>query len=67
MSEIFNNENQIIQRPCNTCVHFHRKNMKTISSTTFKDIPKEILSGYNMQTEPLPDQGNKIVYEPSQD
>jgi Zn finger protein HypA/HybF involved in hydrogenase expression len=64
MSDIFSNENPIVQIACNICKHFHRENMKTVSCDAFDSIPKEILSGDNKHTKPIEGQKNKIVYEP---
>ncbi len=54
----------IIEQPiCFKCKHF---SIATSTCTAFpKEIPDEILNGNNDHTEPLPDQGNDIVFEPA--
>jgi hypothetical protein len=46
--------------PCMRCVHFDAVN---ISCPAFEDIPKEILSGKNNHSKPLPKQSNDIVFK----
>lgn len=52
----------IINEPiCFKCKHF---DINTSTCTAFPtEIPDEILSGENDHSEPLPDQGNDIVFE----
>lgn len=53
----------ILEPICFKCKHFD------IAKSTCKafpvEIPDEILSGENDHSEPLPEQGNDIVFEPT--
>jgi hypothetical protein len=64
MSDIIGHNEPLVKIACNTCKHLHGDNMEAFSCDAFDNIPKEILSGKNMHTKPLPGQKNKIVFEP---
>lgn len=56
------NEKVIIDNDvCNRCKHFWGS---TACFAFPEGIPADILHGENQHTEPLPDQGNNIVFEP---
>jgi hypothetical protein len=46
---------------CLNCIHY---NVKEKNCKAFDEIPYEIYVGLNEHSEPLPDQDNKIVFEP---
>jgi hypothetical protein len=62
MSDIFSNNNPLLQIACNNCKHYNRNDFKHFSCAAFKDIPKVILSGGD-HFKPLENQGNNIVFE----
>ncbi|MDR3705339.1 MAG: hypothetical protein P4L28_05470 [Paludibacteraceae bacterium] len=64
MSDIIGHNEPITKITCNSCKHFDKKKMDFICDAFPIRIPKEILSGHNMHTEPLPNQKNDIVFEP---
>lgn len=53
----------LISEPiCVKCKHFEQE---TFTCTAFpEEIPEEIIQGDNDHSKPLPEQGNKIVFEP---
>lgn len=51
----------LLETICFKCKHF---NLETSKCKAFRgDIPEEILSGENTHSEPLPEQGNDIIFE----
>ena len=48
---------------CLECLHFHNEDIDKLSCDAFTHIPDIILSGDNNHSEPLPKQGNDIVFE----
>ncbi len=64
MSDIIGKNEPLVKIACNYCLHYHRANMAGFSCDAFKAIPREILTGKNDHSKPLPEQNNKIVYEP---
>jgi hypothetical protein len=47
------------------CIDCKFANLKARTCKAFPDgIPREIISGDNQHTKPLPDQKNKVVFEP---
>lgn len=62
MSGIIEHNVPFTEIACNTCKHFHRS-LEKISCDAFDRIPKEIITGIDMHTEPMPGQKNNIVYE----
>jgi hypothetical protein len=55
----------IMEEPiCIRCKHY---NIETSSCSAFPDeIPDEIIMGDNDHCKPLPDQENKVVFEPKE-
>jgi hypothetical protein len=53
------------QKPvCLECKHFNRTEADGLTCTAFpKGIPDVILIGGNKHDKPLPNQGNKIIFE----
>ena len=47
---------------CFDCKHFNEEKLNCAAFG--KQIPEEILTGDNKHSKPLPDQKNKIVFEP---
>lgn len=46
------------------CINCKHANLSAGTCAAFPDgIPREVISGDNQHTEPLPEQKNKIVYE----
>jgi len=64
MSDIIGSNEPLTEIACNKCLHYNSEDMLHFSCDAFDDIPKEILSGKNKHTEPLPGQKNKIVFKP---
>jgi hypothetical protein len=64
MSDIIGHNEPLVKIACNSCKHINREDFKHFSCSAFTDIPKDILSGYNMHTKPVEGQKNNIVYEP---
>jgi len=63
MSDIIGHNEPLYIIICNSCKHFHFKNMKSFSCDAFDKIPNEIFDK-NSHSKPLADQKNNIVYEP---
>ncbi|MCX6236374.1 MAG: cytoplasmic protein [Bacteroidia bacterium] len=64
MSDVIGHNEPLVKIACNSCDHYNFEDFEHFSCAAFNDIPKEILSGKNMHTKPLPNQGNDIVYKP---
>ena len=60
MSDIIGHNEPLVKIACNNC----KNNLKGGKCKAFDKIPKAILLGDNMHTNPLPGQGNNIVFEP---
>ena len=63
MSGIIEDNVPFTKIACNTCKHFKRDIMTSNTCEAFENIPREILIGENMHTEPLRGQRNDIIYE----
>ena len=63
MSAIIEKDVPLVIIACNSCRHYNRTDMHSYSCKAFENIPKEILTGYNMHIEPLINQNNTVVYE----
>lgn len=46
---------------CLNCIHF---NKEKFNCSAFKEIPYEILTGFNIHDKPLKNQLNNIFFEP---
>ena len=65
MSDIVGRDEALVQIACRGCKHYYR-DTPGFSCLAFDVIPREILSGKNMHTKPLPGQKNNVVFEPGE-
>jgi hypothetical protein len=63
MSGIIETDAKLPDIICNRCAN----HIYGLQCKAFAVIPMEIISGENDHSEPLPDQGNNVVFEPKQD
>ncbi|MDR3706382.1 MAG: hypothetical protein P4L28_10800 [Paludibacteraceae bacterium] len=63
MSDIIGHNEPITKIACNTCKHYEGEKPGAVCKAFPIRIPKEILSGHNMHTEPTEYQNNDITYQ----